>query len=90
MAEPRPVKPVEFDVRAPGARQVYLCGTFNGWNPTGIPMRRDESGCWHAYLRLPRGTYEYRVRVDGRWMEDPGAQRHAPNPFGGFNSLRDV
>ena len=78
-----------FVLDAPGAREVYLCGSFNDWELTSIPMKRDRNGRWTARLLLHPGLYEYRMRVDGEWADDPTAER-VPNPFGTTNCWREV
>ena len=83
-------KRVVFSLAAPSAREVYLCGTFNEWDPLKTPMKPDGKGGWKAQLMLPPGTYEYRVRIDGEWTDDPAAEGYVPNPFGTVNSVREV
>jgi len=83
-------KRVIFAVDAPAANEVYLCGTFNQWDPQKTPMKPDGQGGWKAQLMLPPGTYEYRVRVDGEWKDDPAADALVPNPFGTHNCVREV
>lgn len=48
---------------APGARQLFLTGDFNGWNRDSHPMTRDEWGVWSLFLpdadsepALPHGS----------------------------------
>ena len=69
------------------AGQVFLAGTFNGWEPAGTAMQRGADGIWRADLVLKPGTYEYRFVVDGVWQEDPISERFVANPFGGLNSV---
>lgn len=81
---------VLFDVHVGGAREVYLAGTFNDWQPFTLPMVHTGPGRWEKELVLAPGRYEYLLIADGRWMEDPGCEDKAPNPFGGSNSVRHV
>jgi 1,4-alpha-glucan branching enzyme len=37
---------------------VYLLGSFNGWDPTGHPLRRVD-GVWQVTVYLPAGVYPY-------------------------------
>lgn len=83
-------KRVAFSYHAPEASEVFLCGTFNGWSVDRTPMRRDALGGWKAQLMLPPGAYEYRLRVDGAWTDDPAAERRVPNTFGTWNCVREV
>jgi 1,4-alpha-glucan branching enzyme len=81
---------VTFTIEAPGAREVYLCGTFNDWAPEKTPMKPAGNGAWKAQVMLVPGTYEYRLRVDGDWADDPAAERRVPNAFGTANCVREV
>ena len=83
-------KRVTFTVAAPQAREVYLCGTFNDWDLQRTPMKPDGKGAWKAQVMLVPGTYEYRLRVDGQWVDDPSADRKVANPFGTTNCVREV
>jgi len=80
---------VRFRLRAPEAQDVYLTGTFNHWNPGGIPLKPlpGGSGAWEVTLPLPPGNYEYRYIVDGRWVTDPSHQQTRLNELGVENSL---
>jgi 1,4-alpha-glucan branching enzyme len=90
MAEKTGRRRVTFTLHAPEAEEVHICGSFNGWDPVCTPMKRGSNGEWRKDLLLPPGNYEYRFRVDGRWVDDPAAERRTPNPFGGTNALREV
>ena len=78
---------VSFVFYNSAAGQVFLAGTFNGWEPAGTAMQRGADGIWRTDLVLKPGTYEYRFVVDGVWQEDPISERFAANPFGGLNSV---
>jgi 1,4-alpha-glucan branching enzyme len=77
---------VEFKLSANGANSVSVAGSFNGWNAKKTPLRKD-GDWWTATVELPRGRYEYRFVVDGKWVSDPSAKESATNPFGGDNSV---
>ena len=62
---------VVVEAQAPDAREVFLAGTFNAWDPHRQPMKRNKEGVWTATLELPAGTYEYKFVVDGRWCCNP-------------------
>ena len=81
---------VTFAVSAPEAHEVFLCGTFNDWNPTKTPLKPDGRGIWKTQVPLVPGTYEYRLCIDGEWVNDPSADGYVPNPFGTTNSVRAV
>jgi len=88
--QPEQVKvSVEFMLRVEGAESVAIAGSFNDWNPKQTPMRRT-GDMWQARMELPRGRYEYRFVVDGKWSSDPNAKECAANPFGSSNSVLNV
>ncbi len=78
---------VKFELYQRNARAVFLAGTFNNWNPQGIPLKTSGKGKWEVTLSLPPGKYEYRFIVDGKWIEDPLAKESVANPFEGSNSI---
>ena len=61
---------VHFIFQAPEANEVYLAGEFNGWHTQTMPMIKAENGVWKAAMELNVGLYEYKLFVDGAWMED--------------------
>ena len=67
-------KPVNFVCRAPDAKQVFLTGDFNDWDPVSHPMKRQPDGAWTAQVQLNHGHHHYRVLVDGKPVLDPRAQ----------------
>lgn len=64
-------KRVVFRLNDAGACQVFLAGSFNSWDPTIRPLRKDAKGFWRTTITLERGVYQYRFIVDGEWREDP-------------------
>ena len=61
---------VHFIFQAPEANEIYLAGEFNAWHTQTLPMIRGEKGIWNATTELPPGRHEYKLYVDGAWMED--------------------
>ena len=62
-----------FVFRLPGyltARPVVLSGSFNNWRSDELFMQKTPAG-WELPYTLGPGNYEYRFRVDGKWMADP-------------------
>lgn len=50
---------------------VHVTGSFSGWRTPGEPLRRVEHG-WIAEIGpMPMGDIEYKLVVDGRWVNDP-------------------
>lgn len=82
--------PVALKLRAPAAKEVFVAGSFNGWQVGATPLRPAQGGEWQGELKLTPGRYEYLFVVDGTWLPDPAAREAAPNPFGGWNSVLSV
>jgi 1,4-alpha-glucan branching enzyme len=55
----------------PYARQVFLVGDFNNWNPYSHPFKRNRDGLWEIEIDLAEGDYSYRFIVDGQHTVDP-------------------
>lgn len=68
---------VIFTLKSPGAKEVYLVGDFNSWNPTVEPMSL-EGDEFVVRLFLVAGTYRYKFVVDGTPMLDPDNRGSAP------------
>lgn len=81
---------VVFLLAHPRAKQVSVCGDFNGWSLEASPMELQGDGHWQAVLRLNPGRYQYKFVIDGEWMPDPQAKQNVFNPFGTLNSVVEV
>jgi len=86
-APPIELQRVRFRYVNPDAREVFVVGTFNDWDPRATPLRRDALGDWSADVELPPGEYRCRLMVDGEWRDDPSARQTAENPFGGYDAV---
>jgi 1,4-alpha-glucan branching enzyme len=84
------LKKVRYSVRLPHADEVVLTGDFLSWNPDGVPLHHNGSDEWYVTLELSPGDYQYRLRVDGSWIDDPEATRRVDNPFGSQNCVLTV
>jgi 1,4-alpha-glucan branching enzyme len=73
----------------PGAKEVYVVGEFNNWDPRADRMVKTKGG-FRKTLRLTPGEYQYKFIVDGEWHNDPSAVRQVPNRFGTMNSVIHV
>jgi 1,4-alpha-glucan branching enzyme len=71
--------PINFMCIAPEAKSVYVIGSFNDWNPTAHPMRRNPDGGWHTQIPLSHGHHHYMFLIDGKPTLDPRAQGIARN-----------
>ena len=82
---------VVFVTLYPRAEAVAIAGDFNNWQPATTPMQRvGETGVWQTKMKLPHGTYRYRLVVDGQWQQDPYNERSELNPYGEYNSILEV
>lgn len=61
------------------ATEVYLAGSFNGWNNRELRLSKTAQG-WVIPYVLAAGVYEYKYFVDGRWTVDPGAMYQTGEP----------
>lgn len=77
---------IYFEIDAPTASEVVLCGTFNGWDGSDRPLKQNKRGKWRTFRMLEPGIYEYRFMVDGAWRNDDQAEQ-VPNPYGSRNSV---
>lgn len=86
---PEGLAPVKFVLAAPGAREVAVIGSFNGWNAAGWTMSRDAvSGVWTLTTALPPGSHEYVFLIDGSTtVTDSAAALSADDGFGSRNSV---
>ncbi|MCS7184765.1 MAG: alpha-amylase family glycosyl hydrolase [bacterium] len=80
--------PVEFIYDGAG-KEVYLAGSFNGWNSKRDKMEY-KNGRFIKTLELKPGVYSYKFVVDGRWLKDEKNPLTEPDGFGGFNSVIQV
>lgn len=71
------------------AETVHLVGDFNGWNETSDPMKPLKDGRFSLVLELEAGKeFQFRYLVNGtEWHNDWEADKYAPNPFSGDNSV---
>jgi len=73
-----------------GAKEVVATGDFTSWSVEGVRLKSRPDGTWAASLQLSPGEYQYRLRVDGRWENNPAAERRAANAFGSENDILTV
>lgn len=81
---------VVLELVNPAARQVFVAGSFNNWQPEQTPLAPDGNGRWAGDLKVRPGRHEYLFVVDGQWLPDPNAKESVENPFGGRNSVLTV
>ena len=84
-------KIVSFSFRAPQRfNDVKLAGSFTNWEQGAIEMTKGRFGQWKAEVNLEPGEYEYKFMADGKWLNDPKADKIVPNSRGSENSIRVV
>jgi chromosome partitioning protein len=88
--EIRQMLPVKFMLEAPGARSVYVTGSFNDWSLDEQCRLQENNGRWETNIQLEPGVYKYQFIVDGVWREDPANPLKERNSFGDINSLLEV
>jgi len=81
---------IVFVVRAAGARQVQLAGSFNDWNPGRTPMQHVDRDTFQIKVPLRPGRHLYRYVVDGQWRNDPANHIVELNPYGELNNVVEV
>ncbi len=82
-------KRTKFQIQAEGGSEVFVAGTFNGWNPREYKMRYKD-GKYSITIALPKGRHEYKFVVDEVWCVDPGCAEWSPNGLGSLNSIVTV
>ncbi|MGO8931931.1 MAG: glycogen-binding domain-containing protein [Limisphaerales bacterium] len=78
---------VVLELVNPAAKQVFVAGSFNNWQPEQAPLAPAGNGRWAGHLKVGPGRHEYLFVVDGQWLPDPNAKESVENPFGGRNSV---
>lgn len=68
---------------------VELVGDITGWGNKSIPFTRlEQTPLYFVTLPFPQDArVEYQIKVDGKWMLDPGNSRKLDNGVGGENSF---
>ena len=79
-----------FSLKAPGARSVYVTGSFNDWSLDESCCMNKNNGVWVLKLPLSPGVYRYQFIVDGKWHRDPQNTQTERNSFGDINSVIEV
>jgi chromosome partitioning protein len=80
-----------FQISAPNARDVYIVGDFNHWKINDASrLSRSEDGRWEKRYTLAPGKYRYKFVVDGEWVLDSANQEKEQNPYGTFDSVKQL
>lgn len=79
---------VRFTLFAPGATQVVLVGSFNGWAKDATPMTIVEGALWSVTVALNPGEYPFMYVIDGgQWITPPHAEDFVTDGFGQTNGV---
>jgi cyclomaltodextrinase len=80
-----------FEVGKGQTSQVFVAGSFNGWDPTADKMNDDDGdGVYVLVKDLAPGRYEYKFVENGNWLTDENASDFTDDGFGGRNSVLTV
>ncbi len=80
-------KKVSFQLTTKPGSKVFVAGSFNGWNPTQLPMPESPKGEYKITMTLQPGRHEYKFVVNGEWILDPLCSDCHPNSVGSLNSV---
>jgi hypothetical protein len=62
---------VEFNVKAPEGRSIFLAGSFNGWDPYMHRFDEVRPGLYTLRMRILPGIYQYYFFSEGNRILDP-------------------
>ncbi len=69
------------------ASDVEIVGDFTSWKPCGLKLSSRNEGKKYIGLKFPNAArIEYKLIVDGKWINDPLNPNKADNGVGGENS----
>lgn len=69
-------------------RQISVVGDFNGWNAgLDVMHRNEELGIHELCIDIETGCRQYRLVVDGVWINDPHNRQTVANQYGGLNNF---
>jgi glycosidase len=67
---------------------VHCAGTFNGWDRSATPMKRESGREWKVSINLAPGKHSYKFVLDGNeWITDPKATKNEDDGNGNLNSV---
>ena len=82
---------VSFHLSADPGSDVFVAGSFNGWNPAQFRLNRlSHENIFGIELTLPPGRHEYKFVVNGEWRLDPSCPDWRLNCQGTLNSVVSV
>jgi 1,4-alpha-glucan branching enzyme len=82
---------VTFGYKARPGSEVAVAGSFNNWDAASKVLKdKDSTGQYSITMLLPKGVYEYKFCVNGKWCVDPENPNFIANPHGTLNSVIEV
>lgn len=84
---PRQPGHYRLQVDLPGAKQVSVVGSFEGWKQPGVPLTETRPGHFVVELDLPPGRHRYQLVVDGARTTPPDADGYEPDGMGGMDGV---
>ena len=82
---------VSFHLLADPGSNVFVAGSFNGWNPAQFRLSaHPQDNLFGIELTLPPGRHEYKFVVNGEWRLDPSCPDWRLNCQGTLNSVVSV
>jgi glycosidase len=80
-----------YEVGEGQSSQVFVAGSFNGWDPTAEKMSdEDGDGIYVLVKEMAPGEYHYKFVDNGNWLTDENAASFVDDGFGGQNSVLTV
>lgn len=79
---------VKFSFKIENAETIEILGLNSDWQRSVI-MSKKKDGSFSADVTLPKNTkHQFKYLVNEReWLNEPEADTHEPNEFGGSNSV---
>ena len=79
---------VKFSFTAENAEVIEILGLNSDWKKSVI-MSKKKDGSFSADVNLPKDTkHEFKYLINqSEWLNEPEADKHQVNEFGGTNSV---
>ncbi len=82
---------VVFQVAAEPGSEVYVAGSFNGWEPDKYRMKdKTGRGNFERQIYTTPGPLEYKFVINGEWVIDARCPSWVPNTMGSLNSVIEI
>ena len=83
---------VTFNYKNTSGGEVWLKGSFDGWQAGKQMTDPDGDGIVSATMKLAQGTYQYKfeIKATGEWIADPQNDNKEDDGYGKYNSVVEV